>query len=134
MSSNLDTVSSIYAAFGSGDVPAILATLSPDVDWEYAMAPTGVPYLERRRGPDGVAAFFGALMENAELQRFVVKEVLAGERLVVALIDIELRVRATGRVVSEVDEVHVWRFDDQGRVARFRHALDSAAHAAAFRG
>ena len=31
---SLDTVHAIYAAFSTGDVPAILAHLAPDIDWE----------------------------------------------------------------------------------------------------
>ena len=28
---------------------------------------------------------------------------------------------------------HVWRFDDRGRIVRFRHAADTFAHAAALK-
>jgi ketosteroid isomerase-like protein len=36
MSRNLETVKQIYAAFGRGDIPAVLNTLANDVDvaWE----------------------------------------------------------------------------------------------------
>ena len=47
--SNIPTVQDIYAAFGRGDVPAILAQLAEDVDWEYGMADAGVPWLQPRR-------------------------------------------------------------------------------------
>ena len=32
--SNLSTVQGIYESFGKGDVPAILAVLADDVEWE----------------------------------------------------------------------------------------------------
>ena len=32
--SNVATVQKIYEAFGKGDVPAILAVLADDVEWE----------------------------------------------------------------------------------------------------
>jgi ketosteroid isomerase-like protein len=35
MSTLISTVQSMYAAFGRGDVPGILAHLSPDVSWEF---------------------------------------------------------------------------------------------------
>jgi ketosteroid isomerase-like protein len=37
-----------------------------------------------------------------------------------------------GRFADE--EVHLWTFDDAGRVVRFRHYLDTAKHIAAARG
>jgi hypothetical protein len=128
MSDNIAVVQSIYAAFGRGDVPAILAACAPDVDWEYGQQDGEVPYLVRQRGREGVARFFGALAETLRIDRFVVKELLAGDGLVVALIDIEGVSLLTGRTLREEDEVHLWRFDAAGKVARFRHALDSAQH------
>jgi len=38
-----ETVLERYAAFGRGDVPAILEHLAPDVEWEYDASPTEVP-------------------------------------------------------------------------------------------
>lgn len=104
------------------------------MDWEYGQAPTDVPWLARRRGREGVVAFLGSLLENVELQRFAPKLFLEGDGVVVVLLDLEGVVRRTGRVIAEEDEVHVWRLGPDGRVARFRHALDSAQHQAAWRG
>jgi ketosteroid isomerase-like protein len=54
MSTYLETVQSIYQAFGRGDVPAILSRLSPDVQWEQWPDNTaqraGVPWLRAVRG------------------------------------------------------------------------------------
>ena len=52
--SNVKTVQKIYAAFGAGDIPSILAKLDDNVDWEYA-ASTDVPWLQHRSGRDAVA-------------------------------------------------------------------------------
>ena len=38
--SNIETVKSIYEAFGRGDVPAILDKLADDVDWDYDQTTT----------------------------------------------------------------------------------------------
>lgn len=131
--SNLETVQSIYAAFGRGDVPAILARLSEEVEWEYGASITGVPWLEPRRGRDAVAGFFEAL-QDLEFRHFEPKTLLEDGDVVVSLIDVELVVRSTGRTIREEDEVHVWRFDGEGRVARFCHRVDSHQHWAAYRG
>ena len=41
--------------------------------------------------------------------------------------------QGTGRPMAEQDEVHLWHFDAQGRVARFAHRCDTWGHAAALR-
>jgi len=41
MSSNLDVIRNLYRAFAVGDIPAVLAALSPDVRWTEA---EGGPY------------------------------------------------------------------------------------------
>ena len=53
--------------------------------------------------------------------------------LVVALIDVEYTVKATGRRVTEEDEVHIWSFDASGQVTRFRHRVDTYQHLLAYR-
>src|SRR3954453_11509262 len=64
--SNLQTVQDIYAAFGRGDIPAILdkladgAQLDPLPDGGGAQR-HDVPWLRERTGRDEVAGFFEAL-------------------------------------------------------------------------
>ena len=50
MASNIQTVQSIYAAFGRGDIPAILSDLAVGVEWEYGILDAGVPWLQTRGG------------------------------------------------------------------------------------
>jgi uncharacterized protein len=130
---NLETVQSIYAAFGRGDVPAILATLSDDVEWEYAYsADPGVPWLQPGRGRDAAMRFFQALGANLDIKSFTVNDLLVGPNVVVGLVNIEALVKPTGRTFREIDEAHIWRFDDRGRVAKFRHAADTHNHVVAW--
>ena len=124
--SNLETVQSIYAAFGRGDIPFILSQMSDDVDWEYGLD-SDVPWLRKRRGPAGVGEFFNALAA-VEITRFEPHTLLDGDDVVVALIDIALTVKQTGASLTEEDEVHIWRFDEHGKVARFSHKPDTHAH------
>lgn len=132
--SNIQTVQRIYQAFGQGDVPTILGTLAPDVEWERWARVPAVPWLQPRRGPEGVAAFFGAVAEHLEFLDFQVTDLLDGGDVVVALITLRCRHRHTGQEIVEHDEPHIWRFDAAGRVERFRHAADTAQHEAACRG
>ena len=124
---HLQTVQNLYAAFERGDIPAILDQLAENVEWEYALTPLGVPWLEPRRGRNEVPAFFAAHAEF-ELHRFQPKTFLESGNIVVVLIDVDLTVKATGRRITEEDEVHIWYFDARGRVIRFGHKVDTHQH------
>jgi ketosteroid isomerase-like protein len=129
----LQAVQHIYESFGRGDVAAILATLAQDVDWEYGGGSTDVPWLQPRRGRERVAGFFEALA-GLDFHSFAPREFFESGSTVVVLVDLEATVRATGRRVSEVDEVHIWRFDEAGLVSAFRHRADTYLQWAAYHG
>ena len=131
--SHVQTVREMYAAFGRGDVPAILAHLADNVEWEYAGASTDVPWLQPRRGRAQVAEFFQALT-LMDIHQFQPKALLEGDGLVVALFALEATVKATGRRIVEDDEVHIWYFGADGKVTRFRHRVDSYQQWAAYAG
>jgi len=132
---NAATVADVYAAFGRGDVPAILARLADDVAWDdwpdnFGQR-AGVPHLTPRRGPAQVAEFFG-LLGDYTVQDFAVLDVIGTGRQVVAEIRASFVLPGGGRFADE--ELHLWTFDDEGRVVRFRHYVDTAKHVAAVRG
>jgi ketosteroid isomerase-like protein len=70
--SNLQTVQSIYEAFGKGDIPAIIAAQSDDVEWERGGTDHGVPWLKPGRGKAHVGSFFQAL-SAIEISKFDVQ-------------------------------------------------------------
>lgn len=131
--SHKDTVQEMYAAFGRGDVPAILERLDPNIEWEYNASPTEVPWLQPRQGRSGAADFFTSLGE-LEFHRFEPKAILAEGNLVVVLLDVEVTVRKTGTRADELEEVHIWHFGDDGLVTRFRHRADTLKQLRAWQG
>lgn len=128
-----ETVQEIYEAFGRGDVAAILDRLEESVEWEYGAQPGEVPWLQPRHGKAGAAEFFASLAE-LEFHNFAPKAILEGDGLVVALVDVEATVKATGKRFNEEDEVHLWYFNDSGRVVRFRHRVDTHQQWEAWKG
>lgn len=124
----IETVQSIYAAFGRGDIPSILALLAEDVSWEYGTSPNPVPWLQPLSGRAQVPKFFDALFTHVEMNAFTPRHILADGAFVVSVVDAAFTVRATGKQVVEQDEVHLWAMNDQGRVARFRHRVDTWQH------
>lgn len=127
--SAVETVQDIYAAFGRGDVPAILARLADDVQWEYATAANPIPWLQPLTGRDQVPRFFEALASHIEITRFEVAKIFGDASTVVDLVHLEYTARATGRKVQETDEVHIWHFNAAGQVQRFRHRADTLLQA-----
>jgi ketosteroid isomerase-like protein len=123
---NTATISAIYDAFGRGDVAAILAHISEDVDWDYAYSPEfPIPWLQRGSGSAHAERFFSTLMHHLDIHRFAIDRVLAGDDVAVVLFSIDCTVRATGKRIVEQDEPHIWHFNDAGKVVRFRHAADT---------
>ena len=127
---NVQTIKDAYAAFGRGDVAAILALLTDDVTWELP-GPAEIPYAGLRRGRDGAAEFFRRLAESDEVQVFEPRRFLADGNLVVVLGRYEARVKATGKTAAD-DWVHVFEFRD-GKVASWKEYYDTAEYAKAYR-
>jgi uncharacterized protein len=133
--SNQQTVQDIYAAFGRGDIPAILDKLADDVCWDHLPDGGGaqrhdVPWLRERTGRDEVAGFFDAL-GGLEIHVFAPTVILADGDTVVALIDEDATVRATGERFRD-KTAHVWTFGPDGRVVEFRHVADTVKHVEAY--
>jgi uncharacterized protein len=136
--SNIATVQSIYEAFGRGDVPAILDLLSDDVTWEQwdgrnAGQDADVPWLRARSGKDGVGTFFQDLAEGLEIHSFEPRNLLEGGSQVAATIAIDGTAKATGERFQD-EEIHLWTFDDAGKVTGMRHYADTAKHIRATKG
>jgi uncharacterized protein len=129
--SNIETIRQVYAAFARGDIDAILNRLSETVQWEAAGSHTDVPWLLPRRGRDGVARFF-EVAGNLQINSFEPKAFLEADQLVVVLLDEDVTVKATGRRIRELDQVHIWRFDEHGAVLSHHARLDTHRHWCAF--
>jgi uncharacterized protein len=90
-----------------------------------------VPYLKARIGPSGVAEFFAAVAE-LEIHEFEVLNCFSGRDHVAAEILIEASTPTGGRFRDE--ELHLWTLDDDRRIVRLRHYIDTAKHIAAAAG
>ena len=128
--SHVTTVQKMYDAFGRGDVPGILAHLADDVAWDQDAPAYGVPIYEPGTGKAHVERFFGAL-QGLEFLKFEPTNFLSGANQVAVTIDIEVKVKATGRAVKAL-EIHLWTFGDDGKVTRFFHCIDRHAFVLAY--
>ena len=130
-SANIETVQRLYADFGRGDIPALLAALDPAVDWINA-GPDTIPYAGTRHGLAQVREFFATLEASVEVQTFEPREFLAQGDRVVVLGGWTGRVKATGRGYAS-EWAMAWTVKN-GRVTAFRSYEDTHAVAMAFAG
>jgi uncharacterized protein len=129
--SNVETVQTIYEAFGRGDVPAILDRLADDVAWDQDAPGYGIAIFEPGVGKGHAQRFFEAVFEGLEFSRFEPTNFLDGGDQVAVPINVELEVKSTGKVV-EAHEIHLWTFGDDGKVSRFFHCVDRHAFVLAY--
>jgi uncharacterized protein len=127
VTSNLDVVRGAYKAFERGDLPAVFATLAPDVEvYQSSEVPWGGLY----RGHVQVQEFFIRLAAAVDSKVGVERFVEAGDQIV-QIGRTRGQARATGKTF-DVPEVHVWTMR-HGKVARFEAYVDHPAMLAALR-
>ena len=123
---NVKTIQETYQAFGAGDVAAIQARCTPDTRWGFAAAyPEAVSWHRPVEGRDGLPRFFGDIGQAVEFQAFELREFVHCGPHVLVEVHLAYTVRATGAKV-EMDQVHWWTLDPDGRIANMRHFEDSA--------
>jgi ketosteroid isomerase-like protein len=125
MSKQLESVRQIYADFGKGNIPGILAALTEDVAWEEGAVDHGIPWLEPGRGTGHVGKFFSVVGRELAIAVFEAKQFFEAGDTVIALCHMRATVRSTGKPLEDTSELHVWRFGSDGKVAGFRHVVDS---------
>ena len=130
-SANIATIQRLYADFGRGDIPAVLAALDPEVDWINA-GPSTIAYAGTRHGLAQVREFFATLDASIAVQTFEPREFIAQGDRVVALGRWTGRVKATGREYAS-DWAMAWMVVN-GRVTAFQSYEDTHAIATAFAG
>jgi hypothetical protein len=122
---NVEFVNGIYAAFGRGDVPAVLGAFADDIEWFEA---EGMPYGGLHRGPEAVAQnVFGPITEDVEGFAVTPEELIGSGATVVAVVRYTGTGKATGKTLDE-PAVHVWDIRD-GKLARFRQFIDTVKYA-----
>lgn len=132
--SNLTTVQGIYEAFGRGDIPAILDVLADDVAWEAwednSAVRAEVPWMIPRNGKAEAVHFFETVgqMEIVDLQ--VLNMMEGGNQVAVEFV-LEANLPTWGGGHYRDEEIHLWTFNDEGKVSRLRHYSDTAKHIAA---
>jgi ketosteroid isomerase-like protein len=129
--SNVAAVQRIYEAYGRGDVDAVLAEVSDDVDWAAEASSSSVPWYGRHRGKRDVVRFFEEIASSVEITEFTPLSFASNDTDVIVAVRWAYTVRATGKRAA-MHMQHWWRFADDAKVAWFRGSEDTEQSAAAF--
>lgn len=119
-----DIVQQIYAAFGRGDLAALLSLLADDVQWTLN-GKGSIPYGGRHAGKSAVEHWFGLLVQTVSFTQFEIDRTIAKELTVICFGREAGTVKATGKNYA-TPLLHVWEIAD-GRVASFSDYFDSDA-------
>ena len=125
--SNIQLVQNIYAAFGRGDVPAILEHLAEDVTWGIASrsgVAKSIPWHETLHGKASVPRFFAALAATADFTRFEPQTFAATDDCVYCTVSWDATYKPTGKKFTEV-VLHRFTFKN-GRITEWLGTEDTA--------
>jgi uncharacterized protein len=127
---NVDLVKKGYAAFGRGDIEALLGLFAEDIEWTVPATP-GAPFGGTMKGREAVGSFFKSLAEAEDFQEFTEEDYIAQDDRVVVKGRSKAVVRATGRTLA-LEWVHLFTVKG-GKVQKFVEFFDTAAASDAYR-
>jgi ketosteroid isomerase-like protein len=118
---NLEVVLSVYDAFDSRDLAAVLHHLDDDVE---VVATEGLPWSGTYYGPDGFSEFIHAVEEHIRVT-FDVHELYSSGESVAQIGRLVGLVNSTGELFN-IRVIHAWNLRD-GKVVSFRNYPDTDA-------
>ena len=125
---NVRLIQDLYAAFGRGDVGAVLGFLGPGAELSFE-GPESIPWTGNWPGADGWTRFFQTLGSAADNVQLQMEPFAAQDGNVVFAGRYQARVKATGKQIDS-PLVHLWTIRD-GQVASCREMTNTAAEASA---
>lgn len=118
-----EIVKTIYDAFGKGDVPAVLGSFDPEIQWREA---ENFLYADRNPyvGPHAVAGgVFQRIVADVENFSVLPQHFVEGGDIVVVEGRYRGKMKATGKPV-DAQFAHVWQLRD-GKIVRFQQYTDT---------
>src|SRR5262249_41754299 len=101
-------------------------------EWGFNVSRSDVVWHAPVKGKANLPRFFTSL-QQMDIRAFEPRAFFTDHQHVAALIHIDYTVRKTERRVVE-DQIHLWRFDADGKVASLQHFEDTAQVLSAFAG
>ena len=122
--SKIETVRSVYEAFGRGDIDFILSQVTDDVDWASCPGSDIAPWHGIHRGKAEVPNFFKGLGDSLQITEFTPQSVASNDTDVMVVTRWAATAPATGKSAA-MDIHHWWRFRG-GKICFYRGTEDTA--------
>jgi len=120
----IETIQSVYGAFGRGDVDFIVDQLTDDVDWASCPDSDVAPWHGIHRGKAEVPGFFKALGDTLEITEFTPLSFASNETDVMVVTRWGAKVPATGKSMSM--DIHHWFRFRGDKICLYRGTEDTA--------
>jgi len=121
---NIELIKTAYAAFGQGDVQALVRAVSDDIEFRPLMPQSIWPFAGPRQGRHQFIEFLEGLGQIMDIERFQPLEFIAQGARVVVLLSERSRIKATGLFIDQT-YVHVFTVANY-QIVRFAIFGDSA--------
>jgi hypothetical protein len=128
---NADQVQSMYAAFGRGEIAALLDNAAPNVVWEIEGRAADHPLFRKFEGRAGMQEFFATLADMQDAEEFSPREFYPSGDKVFVLGHYAWKYKKTGRRAA-ANFVHIFTLQN-GKLTAFREFTDTAVFAEAVR-
>ncbi|WP_339628312.1 nuclear transport factor 2 family protein [uncultured Maribacter sp.] len=122
---NIEIIDKLYNAFSTGDMPTVLGSMDPKIEWNEAESNSladGNPYI----GPNAILeGVFARLGDNHE--HFGLKDVKThgmSDNMVLATLRYDAKVKATGKSYN-AQAAHLWTLNDAGKITAFQQFVDT---------
>jgi len=128
---NVETIQSLYAAFGRGDVAGLLSHVTGDAEFSFAGGSPDIPWHGPWRGHAQIQHFFSVIGEQIAFEAMEPLQFTSSQDAVAVRLHVSYTVRRTGKRVDE-QQIHWWDMRD-GKVRGQIHFEDTAQVMAAAR-
>lgn len=122
---NILVIDSVYNAFSIGDMPTVLSSMHPKIEWNEAESNSladGNPYIGSDAILEGVFARLGANHEHFALQDVKIHG-MSGN-MVLATLRYDAKVKATGKSYN-AQAAHLWTLNEEGKIIAFQQYVDT---------
>ncbi|MGG5207706.1 nuclear transport factor 2 family protein [Chryseobacterium sp. MIQD13] len=127
---NIQTVNTMFTAFGKGDIDGMQKTVSDNTIWNYNGAPP-IPYTGTYTGKAGVADFVNTIFSSVEIISFKVNKIIAGDNNTVVVLGEETqKIKSNGKLLTQT-WVQVYTVEN-GLITRMEEYANTAVSAKLF--
>ena len=124
-SRNVEIVKNLYAAFGGGDIPAVIAAMDPAIEWRQAEGNPYEPSGKAWIGPDAIAEkLFKRIGAEWDYFRVIPRTFHDAGAVVVVEIRYEGKYTSTAKTL-DAQACHIITVLD-GRITAFQQYVDTA--------